>query len=106
MSDRESVGYEWVMARYEGKKAKFALDSSGSAARGYYVIESGTENREPWALVAFKRPLLEFRPLHLDEITDRYLIEKLERWADPFYKENKNTKPYGEMNNMFPQGGN
>lgn len=72
MSDGNSISAQWVVARYEGEKAKYIHGMIREGA-GYFELSSGPN----WILVAFRH--VGELPPHLTPVTEPKQLEALEK---------------------------
>jgi hypothetical protein len=67
----------WVVGNFEGRQARSVMDQAGSGIC-YFILES-SEGRNPTCIAAFRRPCDSPIPEYLEEVRDRFKIEKYEK---------------------------
>lgn len=72
-----AVQHEWVIGRFDGEAAD-NVSKHANAGIGYFIQESAGAGKAKVTIAAFIRATDSPRPQHLEEIVDRYKIQRLE----------------------------
>ncbi len=68
----------WVTGRYEGEQADNVI-AHMQLGLGYYKIKQEGRGKSKSVIVAFRRSRNEELPVHLEEVTNKYEIERLDK---------------------------